>query len=101
MESGRKARLRRRQEAVATEPDAACSACSHRVLATGAVLHVLDVDAESGANLRNRLAHGMMETGEFQSVPGIYLWWLLLRMTLMSSSAMRSWVPEKPDDARD
>ena len=49
---------------------------------------------KAGANLRNKFAHGMMEAGEFQSVPGIYLWWLLLRTALQGSRAMQSWVPQ-------
>ena len=33
-----------------------------------------------GANLRNRMAHGLMSHDEFYSVPVVYLWWLILRL---------------------
>jgi Domain of unknown function (DUF4209) len=33
-----------------------------------------------GANLRNRMAHGLMSSEEFQSIPVAYLWWLLLQL---------------------
>lgn len=32
-----------------------------------------------GGNLRNRLAHGLMETGEFFGDTAIYAWWLMLK----------------------
>ena len=37
-----------------------------------------------GGNLRNRLAHGLMETGEFFSDMAIYAWWLLLRCVVVA-----------------
>jgi hypothetical protein len=33
-----------------------------------------------GGNLRNRMAHGMMSSNEFFSVPVAYLWWLILKL---------------------
>jgi len=33
-----------------------------------------------GANLRNRMAHGLMPNDIFYSVPVVYLWWLILRL---------------------
>jgi hypothetical protein len=33
-----------------------------------------------GANLRNELAHGLLEHEEYQSVHAIYAWWLILRI---------------------
>ena len=33
-------------------------------------------------NLRNRVAHGLMSTGEFFQPAPIYLWWLCLRYVL-------------------
>jgi hypothetical protein len=33
-----------------------------------------------GANLRNRMAHGLMSHDVFYSVPVVYLWWLILRL---------------------
>ncbi|WP_426954130.1 DUF4209 domain-containing protein [Muricoccus radiodurans] len=56
---------------------------------------------KAGGNLRNRFAHGMMEADEFQSVPGIYLWWLLLRMALPGSRAMEAWTFEARDSGPD
>lgn len=32
-----------------------------------------------GCNLRNRLAHGLMQEGHFYSAEVIYVWWLILR----------------------
>ena len=37
---------------------------------------------EFGSNLRNRVAHGLMEHGEFYSWNALYLWWLVLRLCL-------------------
>lgn len=37
-----------------------------------------------GANLRNELAHGLLEDGDFHSSKAIYAWWLMLRLTLNS-----------------
>lgn len=34
----------------------------------------------TGANLRNRMAHGLMGKAEFNSVYTVYLWWLILRL---------------------
>ncbi|OOZ40859.1 hypothetical protein BOW53_05860 [Solemya pervernicosa gill symbiont] len=34
-----------------------------------------------GPNLRNELAHGLIDLEEAQSVPSIYAWWLLLKIT--------------------
>jgi hypothetical protein len=36
-----------------------------------------------GANLRNRLAHGMMHELEFDSWQGSYLWWIALRFYML------------------
>ena len=33
-----------------------------------------------GTNLRNRLAHGLVDEREFESWQGPYLWWLALRL---------------------
>lgn len=33
-----------------------------------------------GANLRNKMAHGLMSQGEFYSVQVAYLWWLILKV---------------------
>jgi Domain of unknown function (DUF4209) len=33
-----------------------------------------------GSNLRNRVAHGLLDDGEFDSAVAVYLWWLVLRL---------------------
>lgn len=33
-----------------------------------------------GSNLRNKMAHGLMNPAEFYSYSTIYLWWLILRI---------------------
>lgn len=43
--------------------------------------------AKGGANLRNRMSHGMMAPGEFNTSPALYLWWLLLRVCLIGTPA--------------
>ena len=35
-------------------------------------------------NLRNRVAHGLMSTGEFFQAAPVYLWWLCLRYVLQT-----------------
>jgi hypothetical protein len=37
-----------------------------------------------GANLRNEFAHGFMSESDFNSVPAIYLWWLLFRIVVIT-----------------
>ncbi len=34
-----------------------------------------------GPNLRNQVAHGLLEYGECESYPAVYAWWLVLRLT--------------------
>jgi hypothetical protein len=36
-----------------------------------------------GTNLRNRMAHGLMDAGEFSSPMVLYLWWLVLRICMI------------------
>jgi hypothetical protein len=36
-----------------------------------------------GANLRNRMAHGMMSSGEFFSIAVAYLYWLILQLVCL------------------
>ena len=43
--------------------------------------------AKGGANLRNRMAQGMMAPGEFNTTPALYLWWLLLRVCVIGTPA--------------
>jgi hypothetical protein len=33
-----------------------------------------------GYNLRNKMAHGLMDADDFFSVPSVYLWWLTIRL---------------------
>ena len=35
-----------------------------------------------GPNLRNEMAHGLLEADEARSVYAIYLWWLCLRLVI-------------------
>ena len=37
-----------------------------------------------GPNLRNQLAHGMLDDGAFFSVDGVYVWWLILVLCIFS-----------------
>jgi Domain of unknown function (DUF4209) len=37
-----------------------------------------------GPNLRNQLAHGMLDDSEFSSVEAIYTWWLVLVLCIFS-----------------
>ena len=37
-----------------------------------------------GANLRNRLMHGLMSPGQFESVEALYCWWSVLRLCVLS-----------------
>ena len=46
-------------------------------------LKTLLVD-RSGPNLRNRVAHGLMEKDDFYSEPAIYLWWMCLFLVFVS-----------------
>lgn len=39
-----------------------------------------------GANLRNELAHGLIDHGTFYSYAAVYFWWLALRFYLLPSS---------------
>lgn len=34
-----------------------------------------------GPNLRNQVAHGLLDYGECESYPAVYSWWLVLRLT--------------------
>lgn len=43
-----------------------------------------------GANLRNKLAHGLMDSDEFSSAPMLYVWWLTLRICVIYLVVSRS-----------
>lgn len=42
-----------------------------------------------GSNLRNNMAHGLLDYTEFYSAPCIYLWWLTLRLCCLPLIAAR------------
>lgn len=42
---------------------------------------------KGGANLRNRMAHGMMAPSDFNTAPVLYLCWLLLRICIVGTPA--------------
>lgn len=42
-----------------------------------------------GSNLRNRMAHGLLEQGEFYSPQAVYLWWLILRLCCLPILTMK------------
>jgi Domain of unknown function (DUF4209) len=50
-----------------------------------------------GPNLRNRLAHGLLEDGAFSSVEAVYAWWIVL--SLCFSPAVTGAVPEQSETA--
>ena len=49
----------------------------------------------SGPNLRNNLAHGLLDDGAFQSAPPIYAWWFGLKLVFNALTEMRTAVPMK------
>lgn len=50
---------------------------------------------QSGPNLRNDLAHGLLSAGAAQSAESLYAWWLVFRMVFLNF-----WLPDKaPDEA--
>lgn len=53
-----------------------------------------------GTNLRNRLAHGLMDSSEIVSLSVLYLWWLVLRLCCMPLIAqMHQGESEKPAES--
>ena len=51
------------------------------ILGENTVFHLQHLLVEKlGANLRNKMAHGLMSQGEFYSVQAAYLWWLILKV---------------------
>ena len=47
---------------------------------------------QGGPNLRNRLAHGMLDEGEMKTSPVLYFWWLVLKLCLHGTDAFESYV---------
>jgi hypothetical protein len=44
---------------------------------------------KGGPNLRNLLAHGLLAAADCYSVEGFYTWWLVLKIVLATSPAVR------------
>lgn len=38
---------------------------------------------QGSSNLRNRLAHGMLEYGELVGDAAVFVWWLILRLSVL------------------
>lgn len=53
----------------------------------------------SGANLRNRMAHGLMSYGSFYSIHAPYLWCLVLRLCFAPAIRARYAAKEEGEDA--
>jgi hypothetical protein len=45
---------------------------------------------QASSNLRNRTAHGMIEYGEFFGYSSVYVWWLILRLCVLSTFTKES-----------
>lgn len=56
------------------------------------------LSARSYANLRNRIAHGLMLASDYEQPVTRYLWWTVLRLILFDS-ASRNFNPENGTDA--
>jgi hypothetical protein len=50
-----------------------------------------------GSNLRNEMAHRLLDYGSFYSVPGCYVWWLILRFYLWPHFSIISTDNEESD----
>ena len=50
-----------------------------------------------GPNLRNRLAHGMLEPREMKTSPVLYFWWLVLKLSLCGTAALGAHVVSNDD----
>lgn len=48
-----------------------------------------------GSNLRNNLAHGLMNNNGFYTAPAIYAWWLTLRLCCIPNIVLRQKELEK------
>lgn len=38
------------------------------------------LNSKFGANFRHKLAHGMLDSNEFNSAPSVYIWWMVLHL---------------------
>ena len=48
---------------------------------------------QSGPNMRNDVAHGLLDDGAAQSAESLYAWWLVFRMIFLNF-----WLPDGPPD---
>lgn len=59
-------------------------------LGMDAVFHLQRILVEPlGGNLRNKMAHGLMSSEEFFSIPVAYYWWLILKLLCLPIIAYR------------
>ena len=50
---------------------------------------------KGSSNIRNRLCHGLLEPDEFGTANVVYIWWLLLKVSLHGTPGFSSWVDER------
>ena len=55
----------------------------------------------SGPNLRNNLAHGLLDDGAFQSAPAIYAWWFGLKLVFNSFWNVARQTAQKSDQGEE
>ena len=48
-----------------------------------------------GPNLRNSIAHGLLDEQSLNGEMGFYLWWVLLRLTAQPTSGMVAFAERK------
>lgn len=60
-------------------------------------LQSLMVEPGFGTNLRNQLAHGLMDTDQFYADEAVYAWWLIWRMCCVPSLMRMQAEAVKPD----
>lgn len=76
-----------------------------RLLATGEVRDVLPETLifelrsllvyKGGANIRNRLCHGLLTLEDLATSSVLYLWWLLLKVALHGTPGFQAWIDER------
>jgi hypothetical protein len=49
------------------------------------------LQGDHGQNFRNLIAHGLMNDERLNTAIGLYIWWLILRMTLLFSPEFMSY----------
>lgn len=50
------------------------------------------LQGDHSQNFRNLIAHGLMTDARLNSAMGLYVWWLVLRITLRFSPEFRDYV---------